>query len=190
MKTNFVWCLFAIPFYSALSFLVSGGARPALAQVPPSPAAQAYTIHDDLLKCYQSLGKPAETEAEFKWCLTQKPNNAVYHFNYAVFLQRAGKTAQAAAEYKKAAQYDGSNVDFVGSYGQMMLFLKNYQEAYNNLGRAIQMPGGEKYKSAFETAQQYLQRIQQQNQQRQMNKPGAGPAAAPGKKRKDDDDDD
>jgi len=161
------------------------------AQVPPSPASQAYTIHDDLLKCYQSLGKPAETESEFKWCLAQKPNNAVYHFNYAVFLQRAGRTGPAAIEYKKAAQYDGSNVDFVGSCGQMLLFQHNYQEAYNYLGRASQMPGGEKYKSAFDTARTYLQNIQQQNQLRAMNKSGSGTATASvGKKHKDDDDDD
>ncbi|MBS1990938.1 MAG: hypothetical protein JSS86_00990 [Cyanobacteria bacterium SZAS LIN-2] len=162
----------------------------AQAQLAPSSGSVAISAHEDLLACYQSLGKNAETEAEFRWLIQQAAGKAVLHFNYACFLQRAGKTGAAAVEYKKAATLEPSNIDYVGSYGQMALFQKNYMEAYNYLGRAMQMPGGEKYKAAVESCRTYIQQQQQQQMINQMNKKNAsGAAAAPGKKPRDDDDD-
>jgi tetratricopeptide (TPR) repeat protein len=172
------------------SFVFLHGSQPVQAQVPPSPAAQAYAIHDDLLKCYVSLGKAGETETEYKWLLSQRPNNAAYHFNYALFLQHAGKKAPAAMEYEKAATYDGSNVDFVGSAGQMMLFMGNYTKAYQYLSKAMQMPGGDKYKSSAESARAYLQNAAQARLINQQLKAGATSGGAPGSKKAKDDDDD
>jgi tetratricopeptide (TPR) repeat protein len=161
----------------------------AQAQVPPSPAAQSYAIHDDLLKCYVALGKNAETEAEYKWLLAQRPSNAPYHFNYALFLQHAGRKAPAAAEYEKAATYDGSNPDFVGSAGQMFFFMGNYTKAYQYLGKAMQMPGGEKYKASCESCRTYLQNVANARAANQAAKAAPAGAAAGHSKPKDDDDD-
>ena len=160
----------------------------ASAQVPQSPATLAYTIHDDLLSCYSKLGKGPETEAEYRWLLTQKPGNGPYHFNYALFLQRAGKNAAALVEYKKAAGIDSSNVDAVGACGQMMLFLRDYRGAYGYLMRAVGLPGGDKYKGSLDTCRQYIQSQDQQRAIQAAPKSGAG-ATAGGKKPKDDDDD-
>ena len=160
------------------------------AQVPMSPGMQAVQIHDDLLNDYKNLGKNAEMEAEYKWLLNAKPGNAVYHYNYACFLKAAGRNGPALLEFKKAAQYDGSNVDFVGACGQMMLFAKDYNGAYQFLYRACGMPGGDKFKASLENAIKYKQYNDQQVQLRQQQRvaPAAAGAAA-GKKPKDDDDD-
>jgi tetratricopeptide (TPR) repeat protein len=154
------------------------------AQAPYSPTTLAYNIQDDMLKCYQGLGKGAETEHEFQWLLSQKPGNALYHYNYAVFLRNEAKYATALPEYEKAAAYDGSNVDYVGQCGQMFFFMKNYKKAYQYLGKAVQMPGGEKYKASFEACQKYLQdqavRVARQaidRAKKQGKKPGGAPGA-------------
>src|ERR1700679_1104937 len=106
------------------------GGQPAQAQSPPAPTAQTYTIHEDLLKCYQGLGKQAETEAEYRWLLVARPSAAIYHYNYAVLLKNAGKKRAAVVEYEKAATFDGSNVDYVGQCGQMLMYMGNYTKAY------------------------------------------------------------
>jgi len=170
--------------------ICSQGIQPVSAQLPPTPRDIAVTCHQDLLACYQSLAKTPEQEVEYKWLIQQQPGDAVLHYNYACFLQHAGKTALAAGEYKKAATLQPSNVDFVGAYGQMALFLHQNMEAYNFLGRAMQMPGGEKYKNAFENVKVMIQNQQQQQMINKMNaSKGGGGATLGGKKHSDDDDD-
>jgi len=177
----------------ALSFalcLYGQGMAPALADPPPSPRAIANTSHEDLLICYQSLGKRTEQEAEHKWLVQQNPGRAELHFNYGYFLQHGNNNTLAAHEYKKAADLEPSSVTYVGTYGEMALFLHHYPEAYNYLGRAVQMPGGEKYKNAFEGGKVLLQNQRQQEALQQGHpklKPGAPPAG--GSKHHDDDDD-
>ena len=134
-------------------------AQSAQAQVISSPAAEAYALHEDALKCNIEHGNSAETETEYKWLLAARPTNALMHYNYAVLLKDSNKKAAAAAEYEKAAVYDGSNADFVGSAGQMFFYLGNYTKAYQYLGKAVQMPGGEKYKAACELCREYLKRL-------------------------------
>jgi len=171
--------------------LFAQGVQSASAQMPPTPREIAVTSHQDLLACYQSLGKNVELEAEYKWLIQQQPGDAVLHFNYACFLQHAGKTGLACAEYKKAANLQPSNVEFVGSYGQMALFLHQNMEAYNYLGRAMQMPGGEKYKNPFENVKVIIQNQAQQQMINKMNtQKGAGNGAVLGGKKHSDDDDD
>jgi tetratricopeptide (TPR) repeat protein len=173
------------------SFAFWYGAQSAQAQVAPSPTAQLYAIHDDLLKCYVGLGKSVETETEYKWLLAQRPSNAPYHFNYALFLQHAGRKGPAAVEYEKAAMYDGSNVDFVGSAGQMFFFMGQYTKAYQYLGKAMQMPGGDKYRASCESCRTYLQNIAQTRANAAQAKAGAaagGSGASKGKAKDDDDD--
>jgi tetratricopeptide (TPR) repeat protein len=166
-------------------------AQSARAQIPPNSTAQSYTIHEDLLKCYQGLGKQAETEVEFRWLLAARPNNALLHYNYGYLLKNAGKFIPASVEYEKAAMYEGSNVDYVGQCGQMFAFNKNYTKAYQYLGKAMQMPGGEKYKGSFDSIRDFLQTIQNQKAQAALNRAGGKPGASgsAGKKPKDDDDD-
>ncbi len=139
--------------------ILLSGAPAVNAQVPPSPVAQTYTIHEDLLKCYHNLGKAGEEEAEYKWLLTARPSTALLHYNYAVLLKSQNKYVPAGVQYEKAAQYEGSNVDYVGQCGQMFFYLKNYQKAYQYLGKAMQMPGGDKYNGSFDSCREYLQNI-------------------------------
>jgi len=171
------------------AFVLMHFTQSAQAQAPSSPTTLAYNIHDDMLKGYQGLGKGAETEHEFQWLLVQKPGNALYHYNYAVFLRNAAKYGAALPEYEKAATYDGSNVDYVGQYGQMLFFMKNYKKAYQFLGKAVQMPGGEKYKPSFEACQKYLQDQAARDAIERGRKPVKNPGGAPGAKKPQDDDD-
>ena len=62
---------------------------------------------------------------------------------------------------------------------------KDFNGAYNELGRAIQMPGGDKYKAQYENAVRY-------KQQADANRAAAATkkSAAPAKARPADDDDD
>jgi tetratricopeptide (TPR) repeat protein len=174
-----------------LSCLLLASAQAAQGQIAPSAVSQQYTIHEDLLKCYHSIGKAAEEEAEYKWLLAARPSNALLHYNYAVLLKTAGKYPAASVQYEKAAQYEGSNVDYVGQCGQIFFYTKNYQKAYQYLGKAMQMPGGEKYKSSFDQVREYLQNIQLEIQRKQMMTPGGGKKGGPtlGPKKNDDDDD-
>jgi tetratricopeptide (TPR) repeat protein len=167
------------------------GAPSAQAQIAPSATAQTYTIHEDLLKCYHSIGKPVEEETEYKWLLNARPSNALLHYNYACLLKSNAKHAAAAAQYEKAAQYEGSNVDYVGQCGQMWFFLKNYTKAYQYLGKAMQMPGGDKYKGSFDSCREYLQQMAAATASRAAAKAGTKVSSGPGgSKRPSDDDDD
>ncbi len=106
--------------------------------------------------------------------------------------QQGGKQAAAGVQYEKAAQYEGYNVDYVGQCGQMFYYLKNFTKAYQYLGKAVQLPGGDKYKSSFDGIREYLQNQQQQQLIREQNKKkpgGGGPNKKPGPKKNDDDDD-
>ena len=81
-----------IPLAALLaSFAFAYASGQAEAQVPMSPGMQAIQIHDDLLHDYQSLGKNAEMEIEYKWLLNAKPSNAIYHYNYACYLKQMGR---------------------------------------------------------------------------------------------------
>jgi tetratricopeptide (TPR) repeat protein len=172
------------------SFVFLHGAHSAQAQVAPSPTAQTYYIHEDLLKCYLGLGRTAETEAEYRWLLAARPSTALLHYNYAVLLKNSGKKAPAAAEYEKAAMYEGSNVDYVGQAGQMLMYMGNYTKAYQYLGKAMQMPGGDKYKASCDACRDYLQNMANQKaiagQLKNRTVAGSGPTKG---KPKDDDDD-
>jgi Tfp pilus assembly protein PilF len=179
-------------YFSAMivSCVFLRGGQPAAAQAAPAPSAQSYAIHEDLLKCYLGLGRTAETEAEYRWLLQARPSTAILHYNYAVLLKNSGKSAAAAAEYEKAAQYDGSNVDYVGQCGQMLFYLKQYTKAYQYLGKAVQMPGGDRYKGACDQLRQYMQDELNRKPPPGINKPGAKPGGGPIKGKPKDDDDD
>jgi len=175
----------------ALTFalcLYGQGTAPALADSAPSPKAVANTSHEDLLICYQSLGKNAEQEGEYKWLLQQNPGRAELHFNYGNFLQRGKNNILSASEYKKAADLEPSHVIYVGTYGEMAYFLHRYMEAYSYLGRAVQMPGGEKYKNSFESLKIIIQNQRQQEALKQMNQPKNTSPGGSAKPRDDDDD--
>jgi tetratricopeptide (TPR) repeat protein len=145
-------------------------------------------IHQSLLKCYTEMGRTAEMEGEYNILLAMKPTDSVLHFNYGRILQQANKKAPALAHYKKAAQYQPGNADFQGTLGQMLMYTGDYNGAYQALGRAIQIPGGDRYKPSYENAVKYMQQVQAQRAQMQQAAPAK---AAPGaKKRSSDDDDD
>jgi tetratricopeptide (TPR) repeat protein len=173
------------------SCLLLVGVQSAWAQVAPSAASQTYGIHEDLLKCYLGLGRTAETEAEYRWLLAARPSTALLHYNYAVLLKNSGKKAPAAAEYEKAAMYEGSNVDYVGQAGQMLMYMGNYTKAYQYLGKAMQMPGGEKYKASCDGCRDYLQAQANAAASRAALKggpKGSSGGATKGKPKDDDDD--
>jgi hypothetical protein len=65
-----------------------------------------------------------------------------------------------------------------------------YTKAYQYLAKAMQMPGGDKYKSSCESCRTYLQNMEQQKLIKQQMKPGAGPGGGPNKGKPKDDDDD
>ncbi len=71
-----------------------------------SQAVLIYTIHEDMLQCYHSLGRKVEEEAELKWLLAARPGNALLHYNYACLLRSFGRMAEATAEYKMAVPPD------------------------------------------------------------------------------------
>lgn len=170
----------------ALSF-ISALTLPASAQMPSSNKKEL--IHQSLLKCYEATHRNAEAEQEYVALLAIKPSDPVFHYNYAVLLQRSGRKGPAIAQYRRAAQLDPGNVDFHGVLGQMLLVNGDYTGAYNELGRAIQMPGGDRYKTAFESATRYKQQ-QDMNRQSAAPKKGGAAGAAAAKKKADDDDDD
>ncbi len=146
------------------------------------------TIHLSLLKCYEQMGKTAEQGVEYQTLIRMRPNDGPLHYNYGHLLQTQGNKGAALAQFKAAAQYSPGNVNIQGTYGQMLLYAGDYQGAYNKLGAAMQMAGGEGYKAGFTAAQAYLQ---QQQQQRQLNQQNATPTSKPGagaKKHTDDDD--
>jgi Tfp pilus assembly protein PilF len=157
---------------------------PAQAQMPSS--AKKELIHQSLLKCYEATHRNAEAEGEYVALLAIKPSDPVFHYNYAVLLQRSGRKGPALMHYRKAAQLDPSNVDFHGVLGQMLLVNGDYGGAYNELGKAIQMPGGDRYKGAFENATRYKQQADANRMSAPTAKKGAAAAAA--KKNADDDD--
>jgi thioredoxin-like negative regulator of GroEL len=155
----------------ALSFLNMGQAQ-ADSIIPEGAAQRKEAIHRSLLECYSNLRRP-EAEQEYAVLVGLKPSDAVLRYNYGVFLQRAGKIAPALVQYKKAVALDPSNVDFRGLLGQLLLFNKDYNGAYNELGRVVQMHGGEKYKAAFENAVRYKQQADQLRQNAASKKPTA-----------------
>ena len=95
-------------------------------------------------------------------------------------------------EYEKAATYDGSNVDYVGQCGQMLMFMGNYTKAYQYLAKAVSMPDGGKYKSSCDSCRDYLQALAnkaaQQAQIKAAGKASSGSGATKGKAKDDDDD--
>lgn len=158
---------------------------PAQAQMPS--ASKKELIHQSLLKCYEATHRNAEAEGEYAALIALKPSDPVFHYNYAVLLQRSGKKGVALLHYRKAAQLDPSNVDFHGVLGQMLLVNGDYNGAYNELGRSIQMPGGDRYKAAFENATRYKQQQDAARASQVQVKKGAAAATA-AKKNSDDDD--
>jgi tetratricopeptide (TPR) repeat protein len=104
-----------------------------------------YSTHEDLLKCYQSLGRRDDSENEYRWLISAKPANARLHYNYACFLKFSRRFSEAAAEYEKAAQCDKTNADYAGQCGQMFLYLQDNEKAKKYFDRATQESGGDKY---------------------------------------------
>ena len=169
----------------AVALSSSAALLPAQAQMPAS--AKKELIHQSLLKCYEQTHRNAEAEGEYVALIAIKPSDPVFHYNYAVLLQRSGRKGPALMHYRKAAQLDPSNVDFHGVLGQMLLVNGDYNGAYNELGKAIQMPGGDRYKAAFENATRYKQQADANRAMAPTAKKGTAPGAA-AKKSSDDDD--
>ena len=113
----------------------------------------------------------------------------MWRYNYGCLLRSQQKNGPAFVQFEKAAQFEGSNVDYEGQAGQMAYNMKQFQKAYNYLGKAIQLPGGEKYKGAFDSVTAYLQSMAQQAAMAKTSKPKAGGGATTGKPKTDDDDD-
>jgi predicted Zn-dependent protease len=145
-------------------------------------------IHMSLLKCYTDLGRNAEAEGEYNVLLAMKPNDGVLHFNYARLLVAAGKKGPALAHYRKAAQSNPGNADFQGQLGQMLYNANDFSGASRALGIAMQLPGGDRYKGAYESAVRQMQQIQQNRLLQQQSAP-AKSAGGGVKKHADDDDD-
>lgn len=176
--------LSGIAFAALMSGSISMQQARADALMGDTPASRKEMIHTCLLECYSNLRRP-EAESEYAIVLQLKPQDAVLHYNYGVFLQKANKIGPAIAQYRLATKCDPGNVDFHGVLGQMLMYNKDFNGAYNELGRAIQMPGGEKYKPQYENAVRY-------KQQADANRAAAATkkSAAPAKARPADDDDD
>ncbi|MBP9090021.1 hypothetical protein KBI23_03270 [bacterium] len=145
-------------------------------------------IHMSLLKCYTDLGRNAEAEGEYNVLLAMKPNDGVLHFNYARLLVAAGKKGPALVHYRKAAQSNPGNADFQGQLGQMLYNNNDFAGASRALGVAMQLPGGDRYKGAYESAVRQMQQIQQTRLLQQQNAPAKSAGAGP-KKHADDDED-
>lgn len=145
-------------------------------------------IHMSLLKCYTDLGRNAEAEGEYNVLLAMKPNDGVLHFNYARLLVAANKKGPALAHYRKAAQSNPGNADFQGQLGQMLYNANDFTGASRALGIAMQLPGGDRYKGAYESAVRQMQQIQQNRLLQQQNAPAKSTGAGP-KKHTDDDED-
>lgn len=146
-------------------------------------------IHMSLLKCYTDLGRNAEAEGEYNILLAMKPNDGVLHFNYARLLVAAGKKGPALAHYRKAAQSNPGNADFQGQLGQMLYNANDFAGASRALGIAMQLPGGERYKGAYESAVKQMQQIQQNRLLQQQNAPAKTAGPGPKKRVSDDDED-
>ncbi len=168
-----------------LALALSLAVEQAHAQIGTSRKEQ---IHLSLLKCYEQMGKTAEQGQEYAVLLAMRPQDGALHYNYGHLLQTLGNKKGALAQFKAAAQYSPGNVDIQGTYGQMLLYAGDYQGAYNKLGAAMQMAGGERYKAGFTAAQQYLQQQQQQRLINQQNAPGPA-SKGPGAKKHTDEDD-
>ncbi|CAN5383596.1 hypothetical protein BH11CYA1_BH11CYA1_32410 [soil metagenome] len=147
-------------------------------------------IHMSLLKCYTDLGRNAEAEGEYNILLAMKPNDGVLHFNYARMLVADNKKGPALAHYRKAAQSNPGNADFQGQLGQMLYNAGDFTGASRALGIAMQLPGGDRYKGAYESAVKQMQQIQQNRLLQQQNAPAKSTASGPKKRVADDDDDD
>lgn len=145
-------------------------------------------IHMSLLKCYTDLGRNAEAEGEYNVLLAMKPNDGVLHFNYARLLVAAGKKGPALAHYRKAAQSNPGNADFQGQLGQMLYNANDFTGASRALGIAMQLPGGDRYKGAYESAVRQMQQIQQNRLLQQQNAPAKSTGSGT-KKHVDDDED-
>lgn len=145
-------------------------------------------IHMSLLKCYTDLGRNAEAEGEYNVLLAMKPNDGVLHFNYARLLVAAGKKGPALAHYRKAAQSNPGNADFQGQLGQMLYNANDFTGASRHLGIAMQLPGGDRYKGAYESAVRQMQQIQQNRLLQQQSAPAKSTGGGV-KKHVDDDDD-
>ncbi|MBP6745477.1 hypothetical protein KA344_09580 [bacterium] len=145
-------------------------------------------IHMSLLKCYTDLGRNAEAEGEYNVLLAMKPNDGVLHFNYARLLVAAGKKGPALAHYRKAAQSNPGNADFQGQLGQMLYNANDFSGASRALGIAMQLPGGDRYKGAYESAVRQMQQIQQNRLLQQQSAPAKSTGGGV-KKHADDDDD-
>lgn len=169
-----------------VSCLIGSSTGAALGQ---GASAQTFQIHQDMLKCYTAMGRSAEQEAEYKWLLAARPSDALLHYNYACLLKTQGKFPAAGVQYEKAAQFEGSNVDYVGQCGQMMYYLKQYMKAYQYLGKAMQMPGGEKYKGPFDNIRQLIQDMENRKNQAPTKGPAKPGTGGDTKKHNDDDDD-
>ncbi|MFA7339429.1 MAG: hypothetical protein WC028_21795 [Candidatus Obscuribacterales bacterium] len=145
-------------------------------------------IHMSLLKCYTDLGRNAEAEGEYNVLLAMKPNDGVLHFNYARLLVAANKKGPALAHYRKAAQSNPGNADFQGQLGQMLYNANDFTGASRALGIAMQLPGGDRYKGAYESAVRQVQQIQQNRLLQQQSAPAKSTGGGP-KKHTDDDED-
>jgi len=174
--------------FTLLALTLTFGVQQASAQMGMS-GSKKEMIHMSLLKCYEGLGNTKGQAVEYVTLLAMRPSDGVLHYNYGQLLQTSGQKLPALAQFKAAAQYSPGNVEIQGTYGTMLLNAGRYQEAYNKLGAAMQMPGGEKYQAGFKAAQAYLQQQLQQRQINAQNAPGPASKAGPGAKKHSDDDD-
>jgi Tfp pilus assembly protein PilF len=101
----------------------------------------------------------------------------------------AGKKGPALIHYRKAAQSNPGNADFQGQLGQMLYNANDFAGASRALGIAMQLPGGDRYKGAYESAVKQMQQIQQNRMLQQQNAPAKSSAPGPKKRVADDDED-
>lgn len=142
------------------------------------------TIHKSLLKCYEGTNRLAETGAEYATLVQLAPSDGVLRYNYGFYLDKAGKSNLAVAQYQAAARLDPTNIQAHVNLAKIYMNQKNYQAALNEYSRC-----GSQYQAQIDQLQKYMQSVAQQRAAAQMAAPTKGGTKAAPKKSNNDDDD-
>lgn len=96
-----------------------------------------YEAYENRGFCHQNLEKYADAVKDFKKCIALKPNNTSAMLNCIASLEPLERSQEAIALYDQLIALNGDKVEYFFGKSFNYLGLGNYQNAFDNAGKAI-----------------------------------------------------
>jgi serine/threonine-protein kinase len=108
---------------------------------------KAQEIDDTLADVHASLGEIKShydwdfvgAEREYKRAIQLKPNNALFHWWYGVYLSAMGRHQEAIAEVKRAQELEPLSVAISDVVGYVLLQARQYDQSIEELKKGLEM---------------------------------------------------